>query len=172
MHALTPLPATTRPPPPARSLPSDMHLEEGDEAPPGCPPLPRRPQFPPADVLAALQPALPPGMSQEQGGALLSSWAFLHAFGPMLGLREVTVSMAAAAPVQRWLPCTVPAHRRSLRHMRGGDATYGRACAWEPAPRFRERHPLPFALSCAQLARLAIVRITPSICRPMSCWPP
>ena len=86
----------TWPSPPARSLPSDLHLEEGGDAPPGCPPLPRRPQFPPADVLAALQPALPPGMGQEQGGALLTSWAFLHAFGPMLGLREVTVSWGAA----------------------------------------------------------------------------
>ena len=67
-----------------------LPAEDDGEVPPGCPPLPARPQFPPAAV--ALSPAFPPELSGEQGGALHTTWAFLHTFGGMLGLRQCTVS--------------------------------------------------------------------------------
>ncbi len=43
-----------------------------------------RPPFPPSFV--SLQPAFPPDVDQATGSALLSVWAFLHAFPELLGL--------------------------------------------------------------------------------------
>uniref|UniRef100_A0A1D1ZYU9 Homeobox domain-containing protein n=2 Tax=Auxenochlorella protothecoides TaxID=3075 RepID=A0A1D1ZYU9_AUXPR len=74
----------------------DFFPSEGDPAPEGLPPLPQRPQWPPADV--ALIPAFPPELGgTEAGPGLLEAWSFLTSFSGELGLEPAPLDSLLAA---------------------------------------------------------------------------
>ena len=82
-------------------IPMEVSLSgEGGEAPPGYPPLPKRPEFPPPETVP-LEDAAPTGITDELFGTLLSCWSMLHTFADMLGLSsDITVSDFVAEIIQ------------------------------------------------------------------------